>query len=63
MLHQYRLPLLNPVGNHIEERMVVTVATVNGYLGRLHRPDVSNQGTLQVVANFGSLAYMVGALA
>ena len=28
IFHQYRLPLLNPVGNHIEKVIVVAVATV-----------------------------------
>ena len=34
ILHQNRLPLLNPVGNHIEKVIVVAVAKVFNYLGR-----------------------------
>ena len=54
ILHHYRPPRLNPVGNHIEKVMGVTVATVNGYLGRLQRPEVSNQGTLRRSLKFKS---------
>ena len=34
ILHQYRLPMLNPVGNHTEKVVVVAVAKVINYLGR-----------------------------
>lgn len=42
--------------------MVITVATVNDYLGRLQRPEVSNQGTLQVVTQIAGMAKLVDAL-
>ena len=41
---------------------MIAVATAVDYLGRLQRPDVSNQGTLRVVALIAGMAKLVDAL-
>ena len=47
ILHQSRLPLLNPVGNHTEKVIALLFAMSNQLSGKIQRPDVMYQGTLR----------------
>ena len=56
-----RPPLLNPAERHRGSDSN-SCCNSKDYLGRLQRPDVSNQGTLQVVALFAPMVELVDTL-
>ena len=58
---KYRPPLLNPA-ERPREGDSTCCCNSKDYLGRLQRPDVSNQGTLRVVALIAGMAKLVDAL-